>query len=260
VRFLSKGRRQNNRGNRGGRDKIPNMTWKEGSNNNIRFSIHFDVDFEEFNQLIQINHLNLWTQPTLSQPFSLANVPLQPHPNIMEILEPLLHPMDDGWKNNLVNPPSGISHWLASPRNSPFPHVSTPIFNSVAFVVHSSPKDNKIPLPKIPGDKWNKPIKVLNIDTLQCISTQSKEEPVKTDYARRKIYFNYVTSPAAHRLGNATPEHSFMLWYDIVMFSSIHAKPRYARELLLFSHYTTYCEKTNIMLSYATYIFLIACN
>jgi hypothetical protein len=80
------------------------MFWKEGRNKNIIFSIHFDVDSEEFNQLVQIGHLNLGGKPTFPQPFSPPNVPLQPHPSIMDVPEPPLHPMDDGWKKTMYPP------------------------------------------------------------------------------------------------------------------------------------------------------------
>jgi hypothetical protein len=41
-----------NKGNKGGRGKRPNMFWQEGRNKKIIFSIHFDVDSQEFNQLV----------------------------------------------------------------------------------------------------------------------------------------------------------------------------------------------------------------
>jgi hypothetical protein len=52
MSFFSKGSRGNNRG----RGKRPNMVWQEGRK---IFSIHFDVDFEEFNKLVQIGLLEL---------------------------------------------------------------------------------------------------------------------------------------------------------------------------------------------------------
>jgi hypothetical protein len=129
-------------------------------------------------------------KPTLPQPFSPPNVPLQPHPSIMDILEPYLQPMDDGWINNLVHPPSGIAHWPASPRDAPLPHVSAPIVTSAASVAHSSPKDNKMPLPEIPGDKGKKPIEVRALIHLSPLLHNQKRNQVKIDYDRREISFN----------------------------------------------------------------------
>jgi hypothetical protein len=62
MNFFNRGRRGNNRG----RGKRPNMLWKEGRNKKLIFSIHFDVDSEEFNQLVQTGHLDLGGKPTLS--------------------------------------------------------------------------------------------------------------------------------------------------------------------------------------------------
>jgi hypothetical protein len=60
----------------------------------MRFSIHFDVDSEEFNQLVQTGYLNLGGKPTLPQPQAPPNPPLQPHPSIAYFPEPLcIQPM-----------------------------------------------------------------------------------------------------------------------------------------------------------------------
>jgi hypothetical protein len=112
MSFFSRGSKENNKGNRGGRGKRPNMFWQDERNKKIKFSIHFYVDSEEFNHLVQTGPLNLGGKLTLPQPFSPPNAPFQPHPHIMDVLESPLQPMDDGWKNNHVNPPSGVSHWF----------------------------------------------------------------------------------------------------------------------------------------------------
>jgi hypothetical protein len=51
-----------------------------GDIKNLSFSIHFDVDSDEFQQLIQTWHLNLGGQQALPQPQAAPNVILQPHP------------------------------------------------------------------------------------------------------------------------------------------------------------------------------------
>ena len=54
----------------------------------MRFSIHFDVDLDEFNQLLQIGYLNLGGQPTLPHPPAPPSAPLQQHSIIMDFPEP----------------------------------------------------------------------------------------------------------------------------------------------------------------------------
>jgi len=54
------------------------------------FSIHFDANFEEFNQLVQIGYLNLARHPNFYPPQPPARPPfqpndLQPHPSIIDI-------------------------------------------------------------------------------------------------------------------------------------------------------------------------------
>jgi len=46
--------------------------------------MHFDVDSDEFNQLVQTEHLLLGGK-ALPPPFIPRNVPLQPHPSIVDI-------------------------------------------------------------------------------------------------------------------------------------------------------------------------------
>jgi hypothetical protein len=74
-----------NRGNRGNWNRGQNVGWKRGRNKRLRFSIHFDVDSEEFNQLLQIGFLNLVGQGHFQPPPPLVRPPLQPHPNIVGI-------------------------------------------------------------------------------------------------------------------------------------------------------------------------------
>jgi hypothetical protein len=40
-------------------EECPNVFWQQGRHKKMRFSIHFDVDSEEFNQLVQTGYLNL---------------------------------------------------------------------------------------------------------------------------------------------------------------------------------------------------------
>jgi hypothetical protein len=65
MSFFSRGNnRSGNRGNRGNKRKIPNAFGQRGRNKRMRFSIHFDVNSEEFNQLVQTGYLNLAGHPT----------------------------------------------------------------------------------------------------------------------------------------------------------------------------------------------------
>jgi hypothetical protein len=50
MRFFSRGiNKGGNRGNRWRRGRMTNSFWKQVSHKRMRFSIHFDVDSEEFN-------------------------------------------------------------------------------------------------------------------------------------------------------------------------------------------------------------------
>lgn len=101
-----------------GRDNRPRVVWKHSRNKKIIFSMHSNVDSEEFNQLATTGHLFLGSPNVSCQP-SISHVPyqspFQPHPNIHEILEqnfndgwnqiPSSHPDENqGWVQ-LVNPP-----------------------------------------------------------------------------------------------------------------------------------------------------------
>ena len=70
-----------------GRGHIPHGLWKHGRNKNIRFSLHFNADSEEFHQFSTIGHLYIGP-PIPPCQASLSHVlhqsPLQPHPNIHE--------------------------------------------------------------------------------------------------------------------------------------------------------------------------------
>lgn len=85
----------------------------------MRFSIHFDANSEEFNQLVQTGYLNLARHPVLlplKPPFIPLVQPndLQPHPSITGIPDhPHLQvhpPVNDGWNDPPLNLPSGIGH------------------------------------------------------------------------------------------------------------------------------------------------------
>ena len=76
----------------------------------MRFSIHFDVDSEEFNQLVQTGYLNIVGHLAFPQPQTPHNPPLQPHPSIVDFSEPHVQPANDTWENNPINPPYGIAH------------------------------------------------------------------------------------------------------------------------------------------------------
>jgi hypothetical protein len=65
-----------NIGNRGRRGRMSNMFWKQGRHKRMRLSIHFYVDLDEFNQLVQTSYPNLGGQHVLPQPPALASAPL----------------------------------------------------------------------------------------------------------------------------------------------------------------------------------------
>jgi hypothetical protein len=54
------------------------MFWKEGRNKKIIFSIHFDVDSKEFNQLVQTGHLDLGGNQLFHNHFLLLMCPCNP--------------------------------------------------------------------------------------------------------------------------------------------------------------------------------------
>jgi hypothetical protein len=62
------------------------MDGKRGKNKRLRFSVHFDAKSEEFNQLLQIDLLNIAGQGYFNPPPPPIRPPLQPHPNITNIL------------------------------------------------------------------------------------------------------------------------------------------------------------------------------
>jgi len=128
MSFFSRG--SNKGGNRGRRGQGPNTFWHLGDHKKLRFSIHFDVDFDEFQQLIQTCHLNLGSQQALPQPHAAKNVILHPHPGIVNILESHVQPNIDGWGNLSSNPSSGANKW---PMPPPPPHVYTIVATASIF-------------------------------------------------------------------------------------------------------------------------------
>jgi hypothetical protein len=113
MSFFSRGSSRG--GNRGRRGRFPNTFWQPGGHKKLRFSIHFDVDSDEFQQLIQTGHLNLGGQHALPQPQVPPNVILQPHPGIVNVPESHVQPHNDGWGGIPANPSSGINQWPIDP-------------------------------------------------------------------------------------------------------------------------------------------------
>jgi hypothetical protein len=69
MSFFSRGNNfSGNRGNRGNKGRMPNAFGKRGRNKRMRFSIHFDANSEEFNQLVQTGYLNLIGHPAFQPP------------------------------------------------------------------------------------------------------------------------------------------------------------------------------------------------
>jgi hypothetical protein len=118
MRFFSRGS-HNRRGNNRGRGLGP---WKRG-NKRLRFSIHFDADSEEFNQLLQTSFLNLVGQQAYRPP----PIPENPHPSIgipvpNHNSSPLVMPERDGWKDIVHPPPRHSQGWpnIDHPQQPPF--------------------------------------------------------------------------------------------------------------------------------------------
>jgi hypothetical protein len=149
MRFFSRGsNRSDNRGNRGNRGRGPNAFWQRGRNKRMIFSIHFDANSKEFNQLVHTGYLNLVGHPTFHPPQPPVRPhfqpnDLQPHPSIVDIPnQPHVQaqpPVNDGWKNAPVNPPSGIGHWptMSLPLPPPPPLLPVHQLLQVASHVHS---------------------------------------------------------------------------------------------------------------------------
>jgi len=133
MSFFSRG----SKGSRRGRGRRPNVVWQEGRNKRIRFSVHFDANSKEFNQLVQNGHLSLGGQQALPQTFASANTPLQPHLSIVDVTK-LPQPMqeNDGWEEHQVRHASGIINWPNTPNNPPF-LVTTLVVSSVNSFVQS---------------------------------------------------------------------------------------------------------------------------
>jgi hypothetical protein len=186
MSFFSRG---NMRSNKGGRGKRPNMFWEQGIHKKSGFSIHFDVDSNEFNQLFQTSQINL--SGKLFLPLAHPNEPLQSHHSIMEIHEPHIHPANVGYNNNPTNPLfSSNAKWPTSPRD---PHVQNhvvPFVTYVASVSHSSPKEIKAPSQEFHIDKGKKLVVIPSTDTYQSTSIHSKLKSTKADSGRREISFS----------------------------------------------------------------------
>jgi hypothetical protein len=66
--LFQSGNNKDNRGNRGNWNRGQQDGWPRGRNKRLRFSVHFDVDSEEFNQLLQTGLINLAGQGYFNPP------------------------------------------------------------------------------------------------------------------------------------------------------------------------------------------------
>jgi hypothetical protein len=103
----------------------------------MRFSIHFDTNSKEFNQLVQTDYLNLVGHPALPPPQAPPAPPLQPHPSIVDFPKPPMQPTNDGWENIYANPPSDIARWPDNPFPPPPPMHYMPHVTSSPSMAHS---------------------------------------------------------------------------------------------------------------------------
>jgi hypothetical protein len=114
---------------------MPSAFGKRGRNKRTRFSIHFYDNSEEFNQLFQIDYLNLVGYPAFQQPQPPGIPPLQSHPSIAEIpkkphMKPHVPPTNYGSRNVPANPPFGVVNYptMSLPLLPPPPlHPTQPI-------------------------------------------------------------------------------------------------------------------------------------
>jgi len=83
--IYNKGNKDNRR-NGGNWNSGKNIGWQKGINKRFIFYIHFDGDYEQFNQLLQIGFLNLVGQGTVKPPPPPVRPPLQPYPSIVGVL------------------------------------------------------------------------------------------------------------------------------------------------------------------------------
>lgn len=101
MSFYSRGSSRQGRG----RSNIPRGIWQHGRNKKIIFSVHFNVDYEEFNQLGTTSHIFLGSPSIYRVPHQS---PLQPHPNIHEIH---VQNANDGWEQAPSEHPDGNLGW-----------------------------------------------------------------------------------------------------------------------------------------------------
>jgi hypothetical protein len=136
---------------------------------------------------VQTGYLKPWWETSLTSTPTPPSVPLQPHPSIMDIPEPPIQPANDGWDNNLVNPPSDIAQWPISPRDPPLPHHTMPFVTSTASVAHSPPREHRVPSHEIQIDKGKRPIVTPSTDTSQSSSVHSKKSQQRKKVVRGKL-------------------------------------------------------------------------
>jgi len=138
-------------GGRGNKDRgrRPNEFW---ANKRLCFSIHFDVDSKEFNQLLLTSFLNLVGQGDFQTCPPPTRPPLQPHPNNSgipvqpHVSLPLEIPANDGW-NEIVNPPHHQAQGWTTPS---FPLPPPPVkWSSLHITSKASHAHSTQPLKKL---------------------------------------------------------------------------------------------------------------
>jgi hypothetical protein len=141
MRFFSRGNH--------GKGIRTNDFWQWGKKI-IWFSIHFDVDLEEFNQLLQNGFLNLARQRAFQSPPPHGQPPLRPHTSNSSILVethvslPPKIPVNDGWNDIVHSPSPCVEGWptisLPFPPPPPPKKLAQPI---VSIASHALPKNIK---------------------------------------------------------------------------------------------------------------------
>jgi hypothetical protein len=142
MSFFSRG----SHGRGGGRGR--NNFWQRG-NKRPRFSIHFDVDPQELNQLFQDGFFNLVGQGVFQPHPRPERPPFQPHPSFSNVhvpahvsLQPEV-PINDGWQDIVHSPVVHHDGWptVSFPFPPPPPlnqhaqqidHVASPVQSSHA--------------------------------------------------------------------------------------------------------------------------------
>jgi hypothetical protein len=186
----------------GVRGRRPNEFW---GNKRLFFSIHLDANSKEFNQLLQIDFLNLVGQGAF-QPHSPPEIPpLHPHPGIYGILVqphvslPPKIPTNDGW-NEIINPPQHKAQgWPTTSFTLPPtpPNRSSIYISSEASHAHSARPLKKLKYqiqdPELEPSKGKRPSQYVNSD-----QSVTSSHPVTSHAKHTQIESKHISFEDMH--------------------------------------------------------------